>query len=164
MRAGSAGCFVRARKIRREYWASGGWQRFATLLLPLLMDEPKLSVVPIAARTMAEHDADVSFALIYSISADGSTARLAPGSSDLHDVRWAPPEILLIGNGDERNPYLWPLTKAMDEGMQVLRDIVLERGLPGADGLRRQRWPRWLRSRRQARHPVGFSSSVQVRV
>src|SRR5262245_11603316 len=89
----------------------------------------------IAARTMAEHDADVSFALIYLISADGSTARLAPGSSDLHDVRWAPPEILLIGNADENNFNSWPLRTAMDEGMQVLDDIVPERCLPGG------RWP-----------------------
>jgi PAS domain S-box-containing protein len=89
----------------------------------------------IAARTMAEHDGDVSFALIYLVSADGSTARLAPGSSDLHDVRWAAPEVLLIGNDDERNSDSWPLRKAMDEGMQVLQDIAPERGLPGG------RWP-----------------------
>src|SRR5215510_8249211 len=73
----------------------------------------------IAARTLADHDADVSFALIYLISADGSAARLAPGSSDLHDVRWAPPEIVLLAHGDEATDS-WPLRKAMDEGMQVL--------------------------------------------
>src|SRR5262245_47817258 len=50
-----------------------------------------------AARTLAEHDADVSFALIYLISAEGSTARLAPGSSHLHAVRWAVPAIVLVG-------------------------------------------------------------------
>ena len=89
----------------------------------------------IAARTLAEHDADVSFALIYLISADGSTARLAPGSSDLHDVRWAPPEISLTNKGDEDTSDSWPLRKAMDEGMQVLHDIAPERCLPGG------RWP-----------------------
>jgi signal transduction histidine kinase len=88
----------------------------------------------IAARTLAEHDADVSFALIYLISADGTAARLASGSCD-HDVRWAPPDILLIGNRDEGNSNSWPLQKAIDEGMQVLQDIVPERCLPGG------RWP-----------------------
>src|SRR5262245_60789887 len=55
----------------------------------------------IAARTLAEHDADVSFALIYLISANGATARLASSSSDFHSVRWAPPEIPLLANADE---------------------------------------------------------------
>ena len=99
------------------------------------MHAPKLRPPSLTARTLAEHDADVSFALIYLISADGSTARLAPGSSDLHDVRWAPPEIVLIGNGDEGNSDSWPLRNAMDEGMQVLHDIAPERCLPGG------RWP-----------------------
>jgi PAS domain S-box-containing protein len=89
----------------------------------------------VAARTMAEHDADVSFALIYLISADGSSARLAGGSSDLRDARWAPPEVMLIGNGDEWLPESWPFRRAMDEGMQLLHGIAPERGLPGG------RWP-----------------------
>src|SRR5262245_50300841 len=88
-----------------------------------------------AARTLAEHDADVSFALIYLISADGSTARLAPGSNDLYDVRWAPPEISLTNKSDENTSDSWPLREAIAEGMQVLHEIVPERCLPGG------RWP-----------------------
>ncbi len=89
----------------------------------------------IAARTLAQHDADVSFALIYLNSLDGATARLAPGSRNLHDVRWAPPEISLIGHGDAGDTDIWPLRQAMDEGMQVLQNIDPKLGLPGG------RWP-----------------------
>src|SRR5262245_38627322 len=88
----------------------------------------------IAARTLAEHDADVSFALIYLISANGSTARLASSSSAADDARWAPQEIPLLA-ADDRSSESWPLRRAMDEGTQVLRDIASDRRLPGG------RWP-----------------------
>lgn len=118
----------------------------------------------IAARSLAEHDADVSFALLYLISADGSTARLAPGSCELHDVRWAPPDILLIGNGEAGNSDIWPLKKAMDEGMQVLHNIPPSTVYLGDDGLNRRSLARWLRWRKQdTRHHVAFLSSVQAR-
>jgi hypothetical protein len=96
----------------------------------------------IAARTLAEHDADVSFALIYLISANGSTARLAPGSSDLHDVRWAPPEISLTHKGDEGPPDSWPLRKAT-KACRSCMTSSLTAAYRGADGQRQRRWPRW---------------------
>ncbi len=89
----------------------------------------------IAAGAMGEHDVDVSFALIYLVSPDGSSARLAPGSRHVHDARWAPPEISLLGNSAEGDSDSWPLRTAMDEGMQLLQDIGSERRLPGG------RWP-----------------------
>src|SRR5262245_38175877 len=69
----------------------------------------ELQAASLAARTMAQHADDVSFALIYLMAADGSTARLAPDGNHLHDVRWAPPEISLIGNRGEASSDSWPL-------------------------------------------------------
>jgi len=87
----------------------------------------------IATLTLAEHHADVSFALVYLISAEGTEARLAasmhPDRSDL----WSPPRIAL--GAAPSSDGMWPLKRALAEGKQIVYGIDAGLGLPGGQ------WP-----------------------
>jgi signal transduction histidine kinase/CheY-like chemotaxis protein len=88
----------------------------------------------IAARTLSEHDADVTFALVYLIASDGATANLAAGSGAFQPDRWAPSQVSLTDEPSS-TAASWPLREAMTAGTQILRDIDQSRALPGG------RWP-----------------------
>ncbi len=83
----------------------------------------------VAAQVLAEHGNDVAFALIYLIDASGGEARLAAATSHAAGARWAPHVISLKYAGEDTDP--WPLARAREQGMQVLRDLDPARALPG---------------------------------
>jgi PAS domain S-box-containing protein len=88
----------------------------------------------IAVNTCMEHNADLSFALIYLITGDGERAELAAIGGTMADAPWAPRCIPLTTDAPA-SPDAWPLRDAVEGGTQIVLGIAAERRLPGG------RWP-----------------------
>lgn len=78
-------------------------------------------------ESLAKHDDDVSFSILYLLSADGTSAKRIHSLS----APWAD-DVIAIST-TQQTPSTWPLAQCMREGLVILRDLELE--LPGG------RWP-----------------------
>jgi PAS domain S-box-containing protein len=83
----------------------------------------------VAAQVLAEHGGDVAFALIYLIDAHGDEARLAAATPYIGEAHRAPAVIPLAAGGEDG--HSWPLARAREQGMQILRGLDHARALPG---------------------------------
>lgn len=79
--------------------------------------------------TLRRHDDDVSFSILYLLSADGTSARRV--GSNGSSPQWADDVIAI--NPSEPTTSAWPLARSMRDGLVILRDLRI--GLPGG------RWP-----------------------
>src|SRR5215831_7288027 len=74
----------------------------------------------IAAETLAKHDKDVPFALLYLVDAEGRQARLAGSTGATHGA--VGPSLVTLEHADQST---WPLAEALcAESMQIVADIA----------------------------------------